>query len=535
MAQADVETQTARTSEHSARYRLAGLVLVAAVLAVNIYRAAHQSITIDEAFTYDLYIVNPFNWILTQYNANNHVLHTLLCRFSVQALGLSELSMRLPSLLGGLLYLIFVYKLCRHLFKTWWTFLLAMAALTLNPFIMDYLSIARGYGMALGLFMAALYLDIRFLDDPWKPARFDRAGAAAILLGLSISANLVFLFPAIALAGTLSVVLAADVKQTRSWKERLSWIADRIWLRMAAPAVFFLAIPLAHAASDAFGFGTDSLRRTLWTVVTRSLFHQYDVWTYGSTPPIAVRTVDITTDWVVPLGLVVLLVTLAPVCWNWLRERDLQRLSKLERACALTVAVPAICALMVTAAHVLHGTYYPSDRTALYLAVLLTLAWILLIERALARPGIYPALGLLAGAPIAIAIVLFLRGFTTSFYYEWRYDAGSKRAFQFLHQQALQSHNRFSGANPMKVEVDWKSSYTFNFYRNMYHADWMARVVRRPAPEADADYYVLLPEDQEAARKLGLRMLYRDPVSRQEVSVSGASGVLASASSAIKE
>lgn len=281
MAQLDVEAQSAQTSEHSTLYRLSGWLVVAGVFAVNIYRAATQSITADGAFTYDCWIINPFNWILTVYGANNHVLHTVLCRFSVQALGLSELTVRLPSLLGGLLYLIFVYKLCRLLFQTFWTFLIAMAALTLNPFIMDYLSIARGYGMALGLFTAALYLEIQFLDDPWKPAKYDRLSAAAVLLGLSISSNLVFLFPATALAATISLLLLIRAGDTRSWKERILWVADRVWLRMAAPALFFLAIPLSHAARDAMTFGTPFLRLSVWSVVTQSLFHHT---TYGGGP-----------------------------------------------------------------------------------------------------------------------------------------------------------------------------------------------------------------------------------------------------------
>jgi uncharacterized membrane protein len=504
---------------------------VAGVLAVNVYRAVHQSITADEAFTFENWIKNPFNWILTVYDTNNHVLNTVLCRLSVQTFGLSELTMRLPSLLGGLLYLVFVYKLCRHLFKTWWTFLLAMSALTLNPFIMDYLSAARGYGMALGLFTAALYLDLRFLDAPWKPTRYDRVGAAAILLGLSIGANLVFIFPAIALAATLTFLLAAGTNQTMDWKQRLLWIVDRVWLRMLATAVFVVAIPLAHASRDAFYFGANSLRVTVWSVVTRSLFHQYDVWGWTSepVPNIVSRTTDIVTDWMVPLMLAVLLGTLAPVCWSWLRERDLQRLSQLDRAYLLTGAVTAISIGIVVAAHVLAGMIYPSDRTAIYLALLLPLAWILLIGRTMARPGIYRALGIMATAPATIAILLFLRGFTTSFYYEWRYDAGTKRIVQFLRQQTLEGHDRFSASSPMKVGVTWRSNYTFNFYRRMYQADWMAQVERDPGPAMGGfDYYVLLPEDREPTKKLGLHVIYRDAISNQEVAVGGNLPVLAS-------
>jgi hypothetical protein len=525
----DDETVTEIATDRPSRYAVSGAALIACILAVNVYRAVHQSITADEAFTYDLYIVTPFDWFLTIYNANNHILHTLLCRLSVQALGLSELTFRLPSLLGGLLYLVFVYKLCRRLFKTFWIFLLAMAAFTLNPFIMDYLSAARGYGMALGLFTGGLYLVLQFLDDPWDSAQGNRVSGAAILLGLSIAANLVFVFPAMALAGTLSVLLLADRRRTNGWMERLLWVADRVWLRMAAPALILIAIPLAHAHRNDFLFGTTSLRETARSLVTRSLFHPYDIWTPASLPGFVNRDIAIVTDWIVPLMLVVLLPALGPVFWRWLRERDIQRLDQLDRAYFLTAAVAAISVGMLVAAHAWAGVIYPSDRTAIYLVILVTLEWMVLVQKALALPHGRKSFGLLAAAPAVIAILLFLRGFTTSYYYDWRYDAGTKGAFLFLQQQVLEGHHRFNSANPMRVGADWRFNFSFNFYRHMYHADWMAPVERAPAPETGGfDYYVLLPEDEAATKKLALRVIYRDKTSGQEVAVAGKSPGLTS-------
>jgi uncharacterized membrane protein len=492
-----------------------GLAIVAGVVALNVYRATHQSITADEAFAYDWYVVKPFNWILIVYNASNHVLHTLLCRLSVQALGLSELTLRLPSLLGGLVYLTFVYKLCRHLFRNQWTFLLAVAALILNPFIMDYLSAARGYGMALGFFTAALYFVIRFFDDEPKAANANRVSGAAILLGLSISANLVFLFPAVALAGTLTLLKLVDARQAGGWIQKLLWIAGRLWLPLAVTAGLFLALPLAHANRGSFFYGKDLLRNTTLSLVQRSLFHQSNVFLPDTYSAFVRRSAEIITNWVVPVILALVLVTLAPVCWRWLRERDLRRLGNLDRAYLLVGAILAISVGLLVAAHYLAGILYPDNRTAIYLVALLTLAWMLLIEKAVDAPHFGRAIGMLAAAPVAVAILLFLRGFTTSYYYEWRYDAGTKRIFHLL-----EGHGQFSSSRQMRVGVDWKLDLSLNFYRHMYQADWMAKVERDPPPEAGGfDYYVLLPGDEEVIKKLGLRVLYRDPISEQELAV----------------
>ena len=498
---------------------LLALAIVAGVFAINIYRAVHQSITADEAFTFDYYIVKPFNWILVIYSTNNHVLHTLLCRLSVKALGISELAMRLPSLLGGLLYLVFVYKLCRYLFKNQWTFLLAVAALTLNPFLMDYLSIARGYGMALGLFIAALYFVIRFLDDQPQAANYNRVTASAILLGLSISANLVFLFPAAALAGMLTLLRLADAKRAGGWK-RLWWIMGRVWAPLVVTAALFVAIPVAHEKGGTFRpdlYGKDSLRDTTRSLVRPSLFHQYGPNNAEATPANIDRSIDIVTRWVVPLMLALVFAMAIPLCWRWLRDRDLCRLSSLDSAYFLIGAVLAISLGMLVAARYLFGFLYPLDRTAIYLVALLTLEWMLLIDKSLALPGVGRATGLLAAAPVAIAILLFLRGFTTSYYYEWRYDAGTKRIFQLLQQQ-----HRLGGNRQMNLGVIWMLDFSFNFYREMYQADWLAKVTRdRPLEAGGFDYYVLYPGDEPALGKLGLRVIYRDPISGQELAVPG--------------
>ncbi len=488
-------------------YAVLGIAIIAGVFAVNVYRATHQSITADEAFTWDFYIDKPFNWILIVYSTNNHVLHTLLCRLSVKTLGLSELTMRLPSLAGGLLYLVFTYNLCRILFKNLWTFLLALVGLTLNPFIMDYLSVARGYGMALGLFTAALYFVIRFFHDEPETANGKRVTWAAILLGLSISANIAFVFPAIVLAGILTLLRLVDA-QAGTWRQRVLWSLGRVWLPLLGCAVLFLAIPLAHSRnSDFYKYGKDSLNETAFSLAQRSLFHGYNLWT-GKLPDVVTRSSEIVATWVVPAMLAILFAVLIAAGLRWLRTRSFRQLSELDRAYFLIAAVLAMSLAALVAAHYVVAMPYPLDRTAIYLAALMTLAWVAMIEKSAAWPR---WTRILASAPLAVALLFFLRGFTASYYYEWSYDAGTKRIFQLLEQQ-----HQLDRGKQLRVGVDWKLDFSFNFYREMYHADWLARIVRTPPPQAGGyDYYVVYSDELESMKDLGLRVIYRDPVSGQ--------------------
>src|SRR5260370_740369 len=116
--------------ENIVRKRFTILLLIA-LFAINVYRAATQSVSIDEAFTYNVFLAGPVEDLLTKYDANHHILNSLLSKISIGALGLSEITLRLPSLLGGLLYLITSFWLCRRLFGQGWALPASLSLLTL--------------------------------------------------------------------------------------------------------------------------------------------------------------------------------------------------------------------------------------------------------------------------------------------------------------------------------------------------------------------------------------------------------------------
>src|ERR1700682_4493403 len=90
------------------------------VFAVSVYRAATQPVTVDEAHMYQDYIQNygtPEYIFTRKYESGNHVLQTLMAFASVKLFGVSEFTLRLPSLLAGLLYLIGIYCLSTLAFQ----------------------------------------------------------------------------------------------------------------------------------------------------------------------------------------------------------------------------------------------------------------------------------------------------------------------------------------------------------------------------------------------------------------------------------
>ncbi len=172
---------------------LLGLI-ASAFFVYEVLRAAMVSITFDEAATQMTYLSSGFFAVFDLRSANNHFLYTFLARlFSIFG-GSSELSLRLPSLLGYLLYLGSSWAILNRFFGRF-VALSGFLFLNLNPYVLDYFSLGRGYGLALGFEMAALYFFLVFLDSR-RPAKGDGNQALAMSLFLALAsalANLSFL------------------------------------------------------------------------------------------------------------------------------------------------------------------------------------------------------------------------------------------------------------------------------------------------------------------------------------------------------
>ncbi|MEP6539283.1 MAG: hypothetical protein ABJF23_28360 [Bryobacteraceae bacterium] len=361
------------TFPHITRFllRWTAIVLLAGLFMVNVYRAATQSLTIDEAFTYQLYLAKNLRAILTEYDANNHVLYTLLAKLSVGLFGNSELAIRLPSVLGGLVYFYATFRVCWFFFADRWLFLVGVAALTLNPFLLDFLSAGRGYGLGLALWM----LGVWFLLE----GRLERAGAA---FGLAVAANLTLVFPCAA------VILA----YRRAWD-----VVDRLILPAVAASFIVLVIPLSYMKPGSFYTGSETLWRGVQTVVTLSLRHHMTV---------------------LPDLQILLLNVLFPVmlaCTVALAWKPHPQLAWLGGALLLTL-------LLLVVAHYGGHLLYPELRTGLYLCPLFTLVYLL----ALRDRNVWWRL------PLWLLVGLYALEWNTAHYAEWKFDAGTKRISAML-------------------------------------------------------------------------------------------------------
>ncbi len=124
------------------------------------YRAFNLSLTHDESLSYSIV------WGNKEYaeDANNHLLNTALMTFLVKKYGDAEWLLRLPNVLSFIIYAFFSFKIIQKLPSNALK-IGSYSLILLNPFILDFFSLARGYGISLGMMTASIYFLLKIADN----------------------------------------------------------------------------------------------------------------------------------------------------------------------------------------------------------------------------------------------------------------------------------------------------------------------------------------------------------------------------------
>jgi hypothetical protein len=510
--------------------RATAALLLVALFAANVYRAATQSVAHDEGVAFGWLLAGGWGRVLEFEHGNHHVISDLLCKLSIEVFGLSDFSLRIPALLGGLLYFVSLFALSAALFGEGLLFLLAVAALSLNPFVLDYLSCARGYGPALGFFFYSLYQAAEFLGMK----RGDRGAArrplvlGGVALGLSLGCNPIMVFPGVALVAGLVLLLAADSLMARPepaadpapTKPRKSGKRQRNAPAAEAPpafgkqalvyfavpagatAAFFLMLPKKLIELEEGYTGPESLLAIVRELARHSLVHSPS----GCKGLTALIPTEVLIRFAAAVAVPALVAGLAGagvvLARRWKREGSLDAIAPADRFLLLLAGVVAATGVLVAASRHIFQMPYPELRTAMYWLPLLTLACLGLVR-------MWP----MAWVRIPLAVVLtvcvaqFATQFNTRYFAEWAYCAAGKDMVGIIRAQRREAGKKVS------VGLSWQLEPVVNFYRVAWKLDWM-NPVYRASPDGEFDYFLLLNDDVQLVERRGLKVLLRDPLSR---------------------
>lgn len=449
--------------------RILAALFLTAVYAALVYRAARDPITVDEGYIYYRYMQEaPISEVFTApFHSANHVLQTFLSCLAVDCFGVSEFAMRLPSLVAALFYLIGAWKIAFLCFGRLAFAIAALALMVLNPLVLDHLCLARGYGVGLTFFVWSLYFSLRYLQDR-KGSELIFAGA---LIGFSLAANLTFAIPGAALALMTGVFRPSLV--VRYYGAAL----------MAAAPI--LGLPLRSAHLSDFYFGYTSAKESIAELSIISFLYTGRLPLIPEWHEAYVSLLRTSSYWIASI----LLVGIGVLAATKFRTSNCLRIS----AGTLVIAV-----LFLVTAHQVIGLKYPYDRTGIYLLFLFPLALIaalqVLFERSrFTRWAVSPIL-----AGVAAVLLMYCIEFHTGYFAEWPFVGDLKPYMETIKAN--------SGDRTVRVDGSVDFTYLINFYRDKYHAKWLAPVEVR-SPQPGYEYYILINDDREYLDKFHLRVL----------------------------
>ena len=437
-------------------------------------KAYSSSFTHDESYSYLHYIPQPFMDILSYKDSytNNHILNSLMMKYSENLFGTSEFALRLPNLLlfiGYSLYGFFILKNNHKIITV--SFVIILIS---NTAINDFFGLARGYGLSIGFMMMAIYYLIKSLDSANKK-HLILFHLAALLATLSNFTLLNFYLAAMATFYGILMIESHYLKQSRRgmtiFKNNLTnWFMCLLSLIVLyEPIRRLLTFNVLDFGGKA-GFIDDT-------------FHFISSFLFLG---IAISNTELVIL-MSTLGLMLLFI------FGLIIKMIIQKQLLFFQKHKALIVVHSLLLLIFMASiiqHWLFKTDYLTGRFALFLLPLMLLNFAFLSHYLITRFNNKVLL-------ISIAFIALLS--TYRFYYnysitsnaEWGYDSNTKKAMELIASEYPETSDSVS------IGVSWQFEPTTNFYRTMWKLNWV-KPIERYALNKPHNYYLLSITDLES-------------------------------------
>jgi hypothetical protein len=454
--------------------RIAVLLAALLLLGYTSARAYQLSFTYDESWT--LFIADGSVADVLTYehpSGNSHLLNTVLLKAARRALGAHEFIYRLPNLLAHALYLMvsvfWVYGSRRPLLVLW-----GFVLLNLNPFMLDFFSLARGYGLALAFTLTSLACLRQYVRHPTAV----RALGAFLCGSLAAISNFAFLYYSAAL---LVVFVLITIRRAWRAEDGLMKTARRVLVAnresFTVSAVLLLAVaPLLLRLKEAkqlYYGGLDSFwTDTVFSLAKASLYGQ----------PYA--------PWLAPVLTIMVAVAVAAgavTCFGAIKSGGH---GSVENPVCVYLLLLVILALGTTIQHHVLGTRFLMERTALLFVPLFAITLLSGWETWMARRRLSRPLSVATAVLILLIGAHGLKAANLAWTHTWKFDADVKDVVTLLEDE----YRRNSGArDEMRLMVSWPLKMAVRFYRRERNLSWLKEIIFDPAEDSQHyDFFYLL-------------------------------------------
>lgn len=451
----------------------ASLVSAAVFLFIAV-KANGSSFTHDESYTYNFYVHTGFMDIISHKNSytNNHLLNTLMMKYSEILFGSSELALRIPNLLMLLVFFIYLFLLFKRSNQ-----LLGISFFIIvftNSALIDFFGLARGYGISIGFMIMSLYHLIESFHSR-KNVHLILFNIAALMAILGNFTMLDFYISALVVFNCVKYFEARFVLREKFNVYKTNKTNGIMLLFMMVILYEPVRRVIIYNQFD-FGGTTGFMNDTLHALVL-TIFPNVQM--------------GLTQLFIIKL-LILLLVSIPLLIL--IKQTLSHKTEFLENNKPLIVAnlVLLLIFLEIILQHLLFKTDYLIGRFALFLFPLFILNLFFLLEYSLKfkfRNGIL-------GLCILAAVVSAFRFYHYADLYscaEWSYDMETKNAVKAL--TAWHESNGTKRQN-VKLGINWLFEPTINFYRTILDINWLLPVDRKELTST-SDYYYIFKEDLE--------------------------------------
>jgi hypothetical protein len=456
------------------------IVLIATLLLVyTTIRAATVSFTYDEAYTFMNHVRKGlfFQDTFDPMGANHHLLNVWSMWGSWKLFGDSELALRLPNLIAHVLYL---YGGARIALRASSAILSIGVFLVLNlhPYLLDFFSLARGYGLSCGFLMVALWCAFRALV---ADGRRSHALWGILFAGFATMAHSILVNVQLGMTTFFVARWLMEDRQQRTQGSLLTVGGALLIVLLSLMVLLPNAVGLYKGGS--LYFGTDSLWSGMMeSLATKFLYH----YPYGSGPlSILGRLLAAIGTWV--------LITLLMV-----RRRN-------DRATAVAFALMVLFMTLLSlwVQHVLLGLPWPRSRTALFLVPLLAfllvtalLAW----QRTRAVPTIVVLL-------FCVPLIAHMgRCWNRTHVVEWKPSGELRTMLEII----AQDHLPLTTSRPLvTMSTGEECSGSLDYYIHSRDWPWLMNTVRfQPELFPNSDYYIVEYNGQHEVDRVHWSLLY---------------------------
>lgn len=461
---------------------LIGIVLISiAFLSYTAYRSYILSFVHDEGISFTI-ISKYGNYIYWASSANNHVLNTILMKVFSLAFGNSELSLRFPNLIGHLFFAIFSFLILKKVQNNYLV-LCGFILLNSNPFVLDFFSLARGYGLALSFMMGSIYFLIR--EKFFYTFLF---GALAVLSNytlLNYYLSSLFIIVLLQFYNAVGVRFNVGFYEIKGLikKNGLSIFFNIIFLAAIIPTLFDLRRRGEFYVGGKEGFWNSTVRSL---IDSSFYFKDYN---------------NIVKDLICLIVAITAVSSIIIILYQFFRIKEFKPSSIILLVMIFSIISPI-------AQHVLLNTLYPIERTGLYYIPLFILLLIFTCSEAIQimRESVKIIIFLFLFFFCGVAIFHFVGTANFKYTYTWAYDANTKAMMlEDLHKAY---HENYKGER-ISIKINSLFGPAINYYRITRDMQWLEPITKRNqllTREFDF-YYCFINEELSIAQNRSISIL----------------------------